>query len=91
MGLVLLKNIGYYLCIDSGIRVMQRKIFWKSIKNLEPQKLLRRPRSVAIDSDKMLYIADNESYRIQVYRKEVIPLTSSELAPPFRAPTLSQE
>ena len=63
----------------------------RDMANLEPQKLLRRPRSVAIDSDKMLYIADNESYRIQVYRKEVIPLTSSELAPPFRAPTLSQE
>ena len=38
-----------------------------------------------------LYITDNNSYRVQVYQKEVIELTPEQFALPLRSPTLNQE
>jgi hypothetical protein len=58
---------------------------------LEPQKRLRQPRSIAVDSDMRLYITDTGSYRIQVYQKEAIHLNSQQFAPPMRSVTLHQE
>jgi DNA-binding beta-propeller fold protein YncE len=58
---------------------------------LEPQKRLRQPRSIAVDSDMRLYITDTGSYRIQVYQKEAIHLESHQFAPPMRSVTLHQE
>ena len=58
---------------------------------LEPQKRLRLPRSIAVDSDMRLYIADTGSYRIQIYQKEAIHLTPQQFAPPMRSVTLHQE
>ena len=63
----------------------------RDMANLEPQKLLRRPTSVTINGDGMLFISDNCSYRVQVYKKHAIPLTELELGPPRRSPTLHQE
>jgi DNA-binding beta-propeller fold protein YncE len=58
---------------------------------LEPQKRLRQPRSIAVDSDMRLYITDTGSYRIQVYQKEAIHLEPHQIAPPMRSVTLHQE
>ena len=60
----------------------------RDMANLEPEKLLRSPRSVTLDDQGRLYVADYKSYRIQVYQKEVIPLDVHQMAPPLRSPTL---
>lgn len=58
---------------------------------LEPQKLLRQPRSIAVDGEGHLFITDTGSYRIQVYQKEVIHLEPHQFAPSMRSVTLHQE
>ena len=58
---------------------------------LEPQKLLRQPRSIAVDPEGHLFITDTGSYRIQVYQKEAIHLEPHQFAPPMRSVTLHQE
>ncbi len=58
---------------------------------LEPQKFLRQPRSIALDADGHLFIADTGSYRVQVYQKEAIRLEPHQFAPPRRSVTLLQE
>ncbi len=63
----------------------------RDMADLEPQKYLRRPKSVAVDENGLMFIPDNGSYRVQVYRKEAIPLTPQELAAPRRSPSLQQE
>ena len=63
----------------------------RDMADLEPQKYLRRPTSVVVDGEGTMFVADNGSYRLQVYRKEAIRLTSEQFAPPRRAPTLQQE
>tara|TARA_A100001037_G_scaffold141097_2_gene127935 strand:- start:15051 stop:16100 length:1050 start_codon:yes stop_codon:yes gene_type:complete len=55
---------------------------------LEPQKDLRGPTSVKVDSDNHVYITDYASHRIQVYHNEVIPLTKEQIAEPLRSPSL---
>lgn len=55
---------------------------------LEPQKDLRGPTSVKIDSNGYVYITDYASHRIQVYHNEVIPLTKEQIAEPLRSPSL---
>ena len=63
----------------------------RDMSNLEPQKLLRRPKAVVVDADGLMYVADSDSYRVQVYQKEAIALEPSQMAPPMRSPTLHQE
>ena len=58
---------------------------------LEPQKLLRQPKSIAVDAEGHLFITDTGSYRVQVYQKEVIHLEPHQIAPPMRSVTLHQE
>jgi DNA-binding beta-propeller fold protein YncE len=55
---------------------------------LEPQKSLRNPTSVKVDSNGAVYITDYASHRIQVYKNEVLPLTAEQIAEPLRSPTL---
>ena len=55
---------------------------------IEQEKYLRRPRSVRIDDEFRLFIADYESYRIQVYQKDFIPLDRTQYADALRNPTL---
>ena len=55
---------------------------------LEQEQYLRRPRSVRIDDEFRLFIADYESYRIQVYQKDAIELDETQFAAPLRNPTL---
>lgn len=56
---------------------------------LEPQKLLRSPRSVRVDDQGRMYVPDYGSYRVQVYQKEAIPLGPHQITPPLRSPSLS--
>ena len=60
----------------------------REMARLEPQKRLRRPRSVRVDHHGRMYIADYENFRVQVYQKQAIPLSPDQLAPPIRSTKL---
>lgn len=58
---------------------------------LEPQRLLRQPKSIVVDDEGHLFITDTGSYRVQVYQKEAIHLEPHQFGPPMRSVTLHQE
>lgn len=60
----------------------------REMADLEPQERFRSPKSVRIDKQFRMYVADFGSYRIQVYQKDFVPLSPEQLAPPLRSPTL---
>ena len=55
---------------------------------VEPEKRLRNPMSVRVDGEGRMYVADYSCHRIQVYKKDAIPLSSDDIAPPPRSPSL---
>ena len=55
---------------------------------LEPQKRLHSPKSVRVDDQFRMCIADYGTYRVQVYQKEAIPLDEHQITPPPRSPSL---
>jgi DNA-binding beta-propeller fold protein YncE len=61
----------------------------REMGELEQEKYLRRPRSVRVDSEFRLFVPDYQSYRIQIYQKDAIPLDFNTLAAPIRNPTLT--
>ncbi|MDP7627954.1 MAG: NHL repeat-containing protein [SAR202 cluster bacterium] len=63
----------------------------RDMADLEVQKRLRNPRSVAIDEKGRLYIPDYRSFRVQIYQNEVIPLDETQFAKPRRSRSLLQE
>jgi DNA-binding beta-propeller fold protein YncE len=48
---------------------------------LEPQKRFRTPRSVVVDDQKRMYVAEFHSFRVQIYEKQAIPLGADQIAP----------
>ena len=60
----------------------------REMSKLEPQKRLRRPKSVTVDDQGHMYVPDYVSFRVQVYRKEAIPLDPHQILAPLRSPTL---
>ena len=60
----------------------------REMGRLEDEKYLRRPRSVRIDNEFRLFIPDYESYRVQIYQKDVIELDRTQFAAPLRNVTL---
>ena len=60
----------------------------REMTSLEPQKRLRWPVSVTVDGHGRMYASDYGSHRIQIYKKEVVPLGPHEIAPPQRSPSL---
>ena len=56
--------------------------------DLEAQKRFRNPRSVRLDDQARMYVPDFDSFRIQIYQKDVVPLAEGEIDVPLRAPTL---
>ena len=60
----------------------------RQMASLEPQKRLRRPRSVRVDDQGRMFVPDYESFRVQVYQKEAIALTADQISPPLRSPVL---
>ena len=63
----------------------------RDMADLEPQKYLRKPKSVVVSDDGLMFVPDNGSYRVQVYQKQAVPLTPQEFSPPRRSVTLHQE
>ena len=61
----------------------------REMGKLEEEKYLRRPRSVRVDNQFRLFIPDYESYRVQIYEKDAIPLNEETMAAPPRNPTLA--
>ncbi len=61
----------------------------REMGKLEEEKYLRRPRSVRVDNQFRLYVPDYESYRVQIYEKDAIPLDEETMAAPPRNPTLA--
>ena len=60
----------------------------REMVNLEPQKLFRSPKSVRLDDQGRMFVTEEESFRIQVYQKDAIPLEPHQIAPPPRSPRL---
>ena len=60
----------------------------RDMANIEPQKRLRSPRSVRVDMDGRMFIADYGSFRVQVYQKDAIPLSEEDIVEMPRSPTL---
>ena len=60
----------------------------REMAKLEPQKRFREPKSVRVDDEGRMYVADFRSFRVQVYQKDAIPLKADEIAPPLRSPRL---
>ena len=60
----------------------------REMVNLEPQKLFRSPKSVRLDGQGRMFVTEEESYRIQVYQKDAIPLEPHQIAPPLRSARL---
>ena len=65
----------------------QKTLRLREMTSLEPQRLLRWPQAVTISGNR-LYIPDFGSHRVQVYEKDALPLSESEILPELRAPTL---
>ena len=61
----------------------------REMGKLEEEKYLRRPRSVRVDKEFRLFIPDYESYRVQIYLKDAIPLDEDKMGAPMRNPTLA--
>ncbi|MBM3960240.1 MAG: 6-bladed beta-propeller [SAR202 cluster bacterium] len=75
----------------SGLRYIQanpKVLRAREMTTLEQQKRLRGPASVRMDNEFRLYIADFGSHRIQVYKKEAYPLTTDDVFPEPRSPSL---
>ena len=60
----------------------------RDMADLEKEKRLRTPRSVRVDDEGRMYVADYKSYRVQVYQNEAIPLNELQISAPLRAPSL---
>ena len=60
----------------------------REMGRLENEKYLRRPRSVRVDDEFRLFIPDYESYRVQIYQKDAIPLERGQFSEPLRNVTL---
>ena len=61
----------------------------REMAKLEEQKLLRKPKSLVVGDDGLMYVPDYGSYRVQVYQKEAVPLDEGQIFPPLRSPTLA--
>ena len=66
----------------------QRTLRLREMARLEPQKLFRSPRSVRVDGQGRMFVPDYDSFRVQVYQKEAVPLGPDQIEPPLRSPTL---
>ena len=90
---------GHYICSFRGDASLSRTARTYMLTNafsnriremgrIEQEKYLRRPRSVRIDDEFRLFIADYERYRIQIYHKEFVALDKTQYADALRNPTL---
>ncbi len=61
----------------------------REMTSLEPQKRFRGPLGLATDERKRLFVADYGSFRIQIYQKQAIELSTDQIAPERQSPSLS--
>ena len=57
--------------------------------SLELEKRFGQPKSVRVDGEGHMFVADYEGHRVQVYKKEAYPLTEEQIVPPLRSPVLT--
>ena len=60
----------------------------REMADLEPQKRFRAPTAVRLGPNGDLYVTDQASHRVQVYRKEAYVLEEDQILPELGAPTL---
>ena len=60
----------------------------REMSDLEPERRFKGPRSVRVDDEGRMFVADYHSHRIQVYQKDAIALDESQIWAPVRAPSL---
>lgn len=85
------KFIGDSSMSDSGIKYLMTNstpLRLREMSVLEPEKRFRHPTGVMVDEKRRLFVADYGRYRIQVYQKEVIPLSRDQIIPELDAPRL---
>ncbi len=85
------KFVGEGLMSQSGRTYMlsnAREMRLREMSNLEREKRFRSPRSVRVDAEGRMFVADYHCSRIQIYQKDAIPLDESQIWAPVRAPSL---
>ena len=53
----------------------------RELSRLEQQKRFRMPRSVVVDDQGRMYVAEFHGFRVQIYEKQAIPLSADQIAP----------
>ena len=61
----------------------------REMADLERDKYFGSPRSVRVDNEGRMYVADYKRYRVQIYQNEAIPLDEHQIAEPLRSPTMN--
>ena len=65
-----------------------RQLRLREMARLEPEKRFKSPRSVRVDGEGHMFVTDHDSHRVQVFRKDAIPLDESQIWASVRAPSL---
>ena len=95
----LFNHEGRYIQRFLGDATLSRSTVDYMMLNKKPLRLLEMgsvdgrkpfdpPRSVRVDEQGRMFVPDVNSYRVQVYQKEVVRLGPDAIAPPLRAATL---
>jgi len=85
------KFVGEGLMSQSGRVYMlsnAREMRLREMSSIEHEKKFRSPRSVRVDAEGRMFVADYHCSRIQIYQKDAIPLDESQIWAPVRAPSL---
>jgi sugar lactone lactonase YvrE len=85
------KFVGEGLMSQSGRVYMlsnAREMRLREMSSIEHEKKFRSPRSVRVDAEGRMFVADYNCSRIQIYKKDAIPLDESQIWAPVRAPSL---
>lgn len=65
-----------------------REMRLREMSNMEEERKFRSPRSVRVDNEGRMFVADYHCSRIQIYQKDAVPLDESQIWAPVRAPSL---
>ena len=60
----------------------------RAMGDFEKTQRLDVPVTVRVDDECRLFIMDYGNHRIQIYKKEAVELTETDMAPPMRNPIL---
>ena len=85
------KFIGDAVMSSSGRTYMlsnARHLRLREMTKLEPERRFKSPRSVRVDGEGRMFVADYICHRVQIYQKDAIPLDETQIWAPVRAPSL---